>query len=72
MELFSNLFEGDGTIKDVIVKLDIDPDVIPIVQLPRNVPQVMIEPWQGPCLNFNSSLSDVSKLCHFTSLYVYG
>ena len=61
MELFPNLFEGDGTIKDVIVKLDIDPDVIPIVQLPRNVPQVMIEPIKTG-LNCMEKLGVIRKL----------
>ena len=40
MELFPDLFDGVGTIKDAEVKLDIDPDVTPIVQPPRKVPQV--------------------------------
>ena len=44
MELFSDLFEGIGTIKDAEVKLGISPDITPIVQTPRKVLQVMIQP----------------------------
>ena len=44
MELFPYLFDGAGTIKDAEVKLDIDPDVTSIVQPPRKVPQVLIQP----------------------------
>ena len=33
--------------------------------------QILKFPLAGPCLNFTFSLSGVSKLCHFTSLYVY-
>ena len=44
MEFFPDLFDGVGTIKDAEVKLDVDPDVTPIVQPPSKVPQVMIQP----------------------------
>ena len=44
MELFPNLFDGIGTIIDTKMKLDVSPDVTPIVQAPRKVPQVIIEP----------------------------
>ena len=43
MELFPDLFDEIGTIKDAEVKLDVSPDVTPIVQAPRKVPQVMIQ-----------------------------
>ena len=35
MELFPELFEGIGTIKDAIMKLNVDQHVTPIVQPPR-------------------------------------
>ena len=42
MELFPELFEGIGTIKDAIVKLNVDQNVTPIVQPPRKIPQAMV------------------------------
>ena len=47
MELFPDLFDGIGMIKDAIMNLDITPDAVPIVQLPRKVPQAMIEPLKS-------------------------
>ena len=44
MELYPDLFEGVGTIKDAIVKLNIDQSVTPIVQPPRKIPQAMVAP----------------------------
>ena len=44
MELFPELFKGIGTIKDAIVKLNMDQNVTPIVQPPRKIPQAMVEP----------------------------
>ena len=44
MELFPELFEGIDTIKDAIVKLNVDQNVTPIVQPPRKIPQAMVEP----------------------------
>ena len=38
MELFPELFDGLGTMKDAMVHLDIDPSVTPVVQPPRKVP----------------------------------
>ena len=43
MELFSELFEGIGTMKNTIVKLDVDQSVTPIVQLPRKILKAMVE-----------------------------
>ena len=43
MELSPDLFNGISTIKDAEVKLDVNPDITPIVQLPRKVPQGMIQ-----------------------------
>ena len=42
MELFPELFEGIGTIKDAIVKLNMGQNVTPIVQPPRKKPQAMV------------------------------
>ena len=44
MELLSELFNGLGTMKDAIVKLDMDENVTPVVQPPRKIPQAMIDP----------------------------
>ena len=44
MELFPELFKGIGTIKDAIVKLNVDQNVTPIVQPPRKIPQAMVKP----------------------------
>ena len=44
MELFPELFNGLGTMKDAIVKLDIDENVTPVVQPSRKIPQAMIDP----------------------------
>ena len=43
MELFPNLFDRIGMIKDVIMNLDINPNAVPVAQPPRKVPQAMIE-----------------------------
>ena len=44
MELFPNLFDGIGMIKDAIINLDVNPNTVPVVQPPRKVPQAMIKP----------------------------
>ena len=44
MELFPDLFDGVGTIKDAVIKLDVDQSITPVVQPPRKIPQVMVEP----------------------------
>ena len=40
MELFPELFEGIGTMKNAIVKLDVDQSVTPIVQPLRKIPKL--------------------------------
>ena len=47
MELFPDLFEGISTMKNAIVKLDVDQSVTPIVQPPRKIPQAMVEPLKS-------------------------
>ena len=44
MELFPELFDGIGTIKDAIVKLNMDQSIIPVIQPPRKIPQAMVDP----------------------------
>ena len=41
MRLYPDLFEGVGTIKDVVVHLDVKPDATPIVCSPRRVPDAL-------------------------------
>ena len=60
-ELFPKLFEGIGTIKDAIVKLDVDQSVTPIVQPPRKVPQAMVEPLKQE-IDRMTSLGVIRKL----------
>ena len=44
MELFPDLFEGIGTLKDAIVKLDVNDSITPVVQPPRKIPRQ----WWNP------------------------
>ena len=44
MELFPELFDGVSTIKDAIVKLNVDQCIIPVIQPPRKIPQAMGDP----------------------------
>ena len=44
MELFPDLFDGVGTIKDAMLKLGIDQTTIPVIQPPRKIPQAIVEP----------------------------
>ena len=44
MELFPELFDGIGTIKDAIVKLNVDDSITPVIQPPRKIPQAMLDP----------------------------
>ena len=44
MELFPDLFDGVGTIKDTVIKLDVNQSITLIIQLPRKIPQDMVEP----------------------------
>ena len=39
MELFPELFDGFGTIKDAIMKLNVDQSIIPVIQPPRKIPR---------------------------------
>ena len=44
LEFFPELFDGIGTMKDAEVILDVNPEVEPVVQPPRKIPQAMVEP----------------------------
>ena len=44
MELFPDLFDGIGTLKDAVVKLDINDSITLVIQPPRKIPQAMVEP----------------------------
>ena len=44
MELFPELFNGVGTIKDAIVKLNVDQSIIPVIQPLRKIPHAMVDP----------------------------
>lgn len=44
MELFPDLFDGVGTMKDAVVKLDVNQMIAPVIQPPRKIPHVMIKP----------------------------
>ena len=43
MNLFPDLFEGVGTMENVQVHLDVNPEVEPVVQAPRKIPHSMME-----------------------------
>ena len=43
MDLFLELFNGIGTIKDAIMKFNMVQSIILVVQPPRKIPQVMVE-----------------------------
>ena len=43
MNLFPDLFEGVGTMENVKVHLDMNPEVEPVVQAPRKIPHSMME-----------------------------
>ena len=71
MELFPDLFDGVGTIKDAVVKLDVDQTITPVIQPPRKIPQVMIEPLKqeiDKMLNLGVirklSINEATDWCH--------
>ena len=47
MNLFPDLFEGVGTIENVQVHLDVNPEIEPVVQAPRKIPHSMMEPLRS-------------------------
>ena len=61
MELFPDLFDGIGTLKDAVVKLDIDDSITPVVQPPRKIPQAMVEPLKCE-IEWMNNLGVIRKL----------
>ena len=47
MNLFPDLFEGVGTMENVQVHLDVNPEIEPVVQVPRKIPHSMMEPLKA-------------------------
>ena len=43
LELFPDLFDRVCTIKDAIIKLDVNESITPVIQPPRKIPQAMVE-----------------------------
>ena len=43
MQLYPDLFDGIGTIKNVVVHLDVKPGATPVVCSPRRVPDALID-----------------------------
>ena len=47
MNLFPDLFEGVGTMENVQVHLDVNPEIEPVIQAPRKIPHSMMEPLKA-------------------------
>ena len=47
LQLFPDLFDGVGTMENVQVHLDVNPEIEPVVQAPRKIPQSMMEPLKA-------------------------
>ena len=47
MNLFPDLFEDVGTMENVQVHLDVNPEVEPVVQAPRKIPHSIMEPLKA-------------------------
>ena len=47
MNLFPDLFEGVGTMENMQVHLDVNPEIEPVVQAPWKIPHSMMEPTQS-------------------------
>ena len=61
MNLFRDLFEGIGTMENVQVHLDVNPDIEPVVQAPRKIPHGMMEPLKAE-LGCMVKLGEIRKL----------
>ena len=61
MELFPDLFNGIGTLKDAVVKLDVDDSITPVIQPPRKIPQAMVEPLKCE-IEWMNNLGVIRKL----------
>ena len=47
MNLFPDLFKGVGTMENVQVHLDVNPEIEPVVQVPRKILHSMMEPLKA-------------------------
>ena len=47
MNLFPDFFEGVGTMENMQVHLDVNPEIEPVVQAPRKIPHSMMEPLKA-------------------------
>ena len=61
MQLYSDLFDGVGTIKNSVVHLDVKPGAIPIVCSPRRVPDTLRDSLQAE-LDRMESMKVIQKL----------
>ena len=61
MNLFPDLFEGVGTMENVQIHLDVNPEVEPVVQAPRKIPHSMMEPLKAE-LDHMLKLGVIQKL----------
>ena len=61
MQLYPDLFDGVGTIKNAVVHLDIKPGAIPIVCLPRRVPDTLRDSLKAE-LDRTESMKVIQKL----------
>ena len=61
MELYPDLFDGVGTIQGAKVKLDVDPNIPPVVQPPRKIPSAMVKPLKTE-INCMLNLGVIQKL----------
>ena len=61
LELFPDLFDRVGTIKDAVVKLVINKSITPVIQPPRKIPQVMVEALKHE-IDWMLDLSVIRKL----------
>ena len=61
MQLYPDLFDGIGTIKNAVVHLDIKPGAIPIVYSPRRVPDALRDSLKAE-LDRMESMKVIQKL----------
>ena len=61
MKLYSDLFDGLGTIKNAVVHLDVKPDAVSLVCSPRRVPDALQDPLKEE-LDRMESMKVIRKL----------
>lgn len=47
LHLYPDLFDGVGTMENVLVHLDVDKNIEPVVQVPWKIPHSMLQPLKG-------------------------